>query len=147
MSTYSFLDNNCSITGPGGSINIGQGAAPTDEGITFAPSEDMGKMDIAADGTPMHSLYANGSGTATVRLLKTSPVNQKLMQMAQLQRASSATFGRNTISLSNNQLGDLITCRLCAFKRIPDLGYAKDGGMVEWTFNIGKMDPVLGSGG
>lgn len=147
MGTYSFLDTNAAIVGPGGTVNIGQGSAAAEEGITFAPNEDIAGMTVAADGEVMHSLYANSSGTATLRLLKTSPVNKQLMQMATLQRSISSSFGQNTISLSNNQIGDNITCRQCGFKRIPDLAYAKDGGTVEWVFNVGKLNPVLGGGG
>lgn len=147
MGTYSFLDTNAALVGPGGAINLGQGSANADEGITIAANEDIGGMVIGADGSPMHSLYGNKSGTVTVRLLKTSPVNQKLSQMYAFQTAASSSHGQNTFSLSNNQIGDLITCRQCAFKRPPDLTYAKDGGLVEWVFNAGIIDRALGAGG
>ncbi len=34
-------------------------------------------MTVGADGEVMHSLHAGKSGTITVTLLKTSPVNKK----------------------------------------------------------------------
>lgn len=145
MATYSFIDTNASLVGPGGSINLGQGAATAKEGITITANEDIDAMTIAADGTPMHSLHANKSGVVTVRILKTSPVNQKLMQMYNLQTSSSSLHGQNTFSLSNSNLQDSVVARLAAFKKAPDLTYAEEGGLIEWTWNAGYVDRALGS--
>ncbi len=145
MATYSFLDVTAAITGPGGAINLAQGAGSAEEGITIEPNEDINSLQIGADGTPMHSMHANKSGTVTVRLLKTSPVNAKLAQMYSFQTASSANHGQNTISLVNTQSGDSVTCQLVAFKRAPSLTYAKEGGMNEWTFDAGIIDRTLGT--
>lgn len=145
MATYSFLDVMASLVGPGGAINLGQGAAAAEEGIDVDPSEDIGSMTIGADGTPMHSLHANKSGTVTVRLLKTSPVNQKLMQMYSFQTASGSNYGQNTISIGNTTMQDAITCQLVGFKRVPKIAYAKEGGTNEWVFNAGIIDRALGS--
>lgn len=145
MSTYSFLDVVASMVGPGGAVNLGQGAGSAEEGISIEPAEDIDGMVIGADGTPMHSLYANKSGTVTVRLQKTSPVNQKLSQMYAFQTASGVNHGQNTISIGNMATGDSITCQQVAFKRAPTINYAKDGGLNEWTFNAGIIDRTLGS--
>lgn len=145
MSTYSFLDVHAALTGPGGSINLGQGAAVSEEGITIEAAEDIDGMVVAADGTPMHSLHANKSGTVTVRLLKTSPINAKLSALYAFQTASAANHGQNVISLTNSQTNDSVTCQKVAFKRGVPLTYAKDGGMNEWTFNAGIIDRTLGS--
>jgi hypothetical protein len=146
MTTYSFLDTQVAITGPGGSINLGAGAAVSEEGITVEPTEDINTMTIAADGTPMHSLHANKSGTITVRLLKTSPVNQQLSLMYAFQTASGANHGQNTISIANSQTQDVITCQIVAFRKAPAITYAKEAGMNEWTFQAGIIDRTLGSG-
>lgn len=145
MSTYSFLDVNAALVGPGGSVNLGNGAASSEEGITIEPTEDIDTMTIGADGSVMHSLHADKSGTVTVRLLKTSPVNEKLAQMYAYQTASGATHGQNTLSLANTATQDVVTCQQVAFKKAPSLTYAKDGGMNEWTFNAGIIDRTLGS--
>jgi hypothetical protein len=144
MSTFSFLNTLCSITGPGGSINLGAGAAVADEGITLEPNDDINVMTVGADGAVMHSLGANKSRTITVRLLKTSPTNQKLAAMYAFQTASAANHGQNTISLANNQTQDMITCQQVAFKRGVPLTYAKDGGICEWQFDGGIVDVTLG---
>jgi hypothetical protein len=60
-------------------------------------TEAKNTMTIGADGEVMHSLHAGKSGTITVTLLKTSPVNKKLSLMYNAQSQSSATWGNNVI--------------------------------------------------
>ena len=144
MGTYSFLDVNAAIVGPGGAFNLGAGAAVADEGITTAMSEDKNTMTTGADGTPMHSLHASKSGTVTVRLLKTSPTNAKLSQMYNLQTTTSAAHGLNVLTVTNPTNGDVITCTMCAFKKHPDQVQAKDAGNNEWVFDAGYIDTSLG---
>lgn len=144
MSTFSFLDTHCAISGPGGVVNLGQGAAVSEEGIDIEAMEDINTMTIGADGTPMHSLHANKSGHVTVRLLKTSNVNQQLSLMYSLQTQSSASHGQNTITLANTKSGDTITCQAVAFKKAPALKYGKEAGFNEWTFDAGIIDRTLG---
>ena len=143
--TYSFLNVNAAIVGPGGTFGLGSGAGAAEEGITIE-SNEIDAMTIGADGSPMHSLHADKSGKVTVRLLKTSPVNQKLGAMLALQRSSAALHGQNTITLTNTNTGDIITCQICAFAKWPTLTYAKDAGTNEWVFNAGIIDQGLGAG-
>lgn len=142
---YSFLDVNAALVGPGGAINLGQGSAASEEGIKVSPRDNINNLAVGADGTPMHSLSANKSGTITVTLLKTSPVNAKLSALYALQTASPALHGQNTISIATNLGGDVITCQQCAFQKAPDLSYAAQGGTNEWTFDAGIIDRTLGN--
>lgn len=142
---YSFLNTQCTIVGPGGSFSLGYGAGVAEEGITIEMAGDKNTMTVGADGTPMHSLHADKSGTATVRLLKTSPVNQQLMQMYDLQTTDASLHGQNLIRLSNTAAGDVTSCRAVAFKKKPSNVYAKDGGMNEWIFDCGAVDTLLGN--
>lgn len=144
MPTYSFLDTQVALVGPGGAINLGAGAAAAEEGITVEPIESIDTMTIGADGTPMHSLHANRSGKVTVRLLKTSPVNKQLAQMYAFQTSSGVNHGQNTLSIAQSGLQDIITCQSVAFERPPNLTYAKEGGTNEWTFNAGIISRSLG---
>lgn len=144
MATYSFLEVQAALVGPGGAINFGQGSAASEEGITIDPTDDINALTVGADGSPMHSLSANKSGTVTVRLLKTSPVNSKLSALYALQTASPASHGQNTITVVTTNGGDVVTCQQCAFKRAPSLNYAKDGGTNEWVFDAGIIDRTLG---
>lgn len=143
-SSYSFLNVQAAITGPTGSFSIGSGSANAEEGITISMEEDKTTLTIGADGEGMHSLHAGKSGTVTVRLLKTSPVNAQLSVMYNLTTSQAGLYGQNIITVSDVERGDFITARGCGFQKHPDLTYAKDGGLVEWTFKAIKIDQLLG---
>ncbi|MDI2595023.1 DUF3277 family protein [Pseudomonas sp. 681] len=102
-------------------------------------------MLTGADGEGMHSLHAGKSGTVTLRYLKTSPTNAKLMALYDAQGLSSSLWGQNVISVTNSASGDATGCRSCAFKKAPDLSYKKDGDIVEWVFDAIKIDTILGT--
>lgn len=144
MATYSFLDVTASLTGPTGVIDLGQGSANSEEGITQTMGGNKNTMTIGADGEVMHSLHADKSGTITVTLLKTSPVNKKLSLAYNAQSQSSATWGNNVIVIRNTASGDISTARSCAFQKQPDFNNAKEGGTVAWVFDCGKIDQMLG---
>lgn len=141
---YSFLNCVAAIAGPGAAFNLGAGAAVAEEGITVEPSEDKNVMTIGADGKGQHSLVASDAGLITVRLLKTSPVNAQLQLAYDLQSASSALWGQNVITVSDPVRGDVSVAQACSFKKKPTLTYAKEGGMMEWTFDSIKITTVLG---
>lgn len=143
--TYSFLEFQCALVGPGGAINLGAGAGVADEGITFTPTGEIDTMTVGADGSGMHSLHGDKSGRITVRLLKTSPTNALLMAMYNFQTASASTHGQNTISGVDANRQDVITARQVAFAKAPDLNYGKEAGLVEWEFNAVYMDRALGT--
>lgn len=144
--TYSFLDVNAGIVGPGIACSLGNGAAVAEEGISIDPTEDVNKMDVGADGSGMHSLHADKSGEIVVRLLKNSPTNALLSIAYAFQTATSAAHGQNTINVNNDVSGDSITATQVAFKKAPPLKYAKDGDMVEWVFQAIKIERLLGAG-
>jgi len=142
---YSFLDVQAAIVGPGGVINLGVGAAASEEGISIDPTSDLNTMQIGADGEGQHSLSANKSARITVRLLKTSPTNQLLSQMMEFQAASASLHGQNTITIHDSNRGDTITARQVAFSKRPPNAYASQAGMLEWTFDCIKVDSTLGA--
>lgn len=144
MATYSFMDVTASLSGPTGVIDLGQGSANSEEGITQTLGGNKNTMTIGADGEVMHSLHADKSGTITVTLLKTSPVNKKLSLAYNAQSQSSATWGNNVIVIRNTASGDISTARSCAFQKQPDFNNAKEGGTVAWVFDCGKIDQLLG---
>lgn len=144
MATYSFLDVSASLAGPTGTIDLGAGSANSEEGITVTMTEAKNTMTVGSDGEVMHSLHGGNSGTITVTLLKTSPVNKKLSLMYNAQRMSSSTWGNNVIVIRNTVSGDITTARACAFQKQPDHGNGKVGGTVSWVFDCGKIDQVLG---
>lgn len=142
--TYSFLDVHAAIAGPGGGFSLNNGAA--EEGISVAFNEDKNTMLTGADGQTMHSLKATKSGRISVRLLKTSPVNAQLTALYNFQSGSSSTWGQNTMTVVDVARGDIYTCQNVAFKKHPDNVYGKEGNMLVWDFDVGVMDPLLGTG-
>lgn len=139
------MDVHCTLTSDDAVIDVGYGAGVAEEGITFGMAGDKNTMTIGADGEGMHSLHADNSGQVTVRLLKTSPTNAKLMNLYNLQKADTRKWGKNTITMNNSSSGDNATATKCAFKKVPDLANAKDGSMLEWVFDSIKVDMKLGT--
>jgi hypothetical protein len=146
MATYSFLNVNAAIVGPGGAINIGVGSGAAPEGITITMAGEKDTLTIGADGAVMHTLNADKSATVTVRMLKTSPTNYQLSAMYNTQTISAALHGQSTITIRDSARGDSITCRDVAFRRQPALTYGREGPVLEWEFNAGQVDMLLGVG-
>ena len=146
MPTYGFADVQASITGPGGSFDLGYGSGASEEGVTIAFNEDKNKMDIGADGTPQHSLHAGNGGTITFHLLKVSTHNQLMSSLYSIQTTSTAMHGKNVITLKNPVTGDAFTGVLAAFKKFPDNAYSKDANVMNWAFDVGIMSGSLGAG-
>lgn len=144
MAVYSFIDVAAAINGPGGSFQLGYGSGNAEEGITVEMTEDKSTMNVGADGSVMFSLHAGNAGKATVRLQKVSPVNAMLSDLYNTQRASSALWGQNTIVLSNPVSGDTFNLAQVAFTKHPNMTWAKEGGMIDWEFVVGVVDPKIG---
>ena len=61
--SYSFLDVQASIYGPGGNVSLaGDEAGVEQGGITVTPAGERSKMTVGADGSVMHSLLGDKSG-------------------------------------------------------------------------------------
>lgn len=145
MGTYSFLDVNASLAGPGGNISLGAGAGNSEEGITVEMKEEKNLQTVGADGKIMNSLRASNAGRISIRLLKTSPVNAALSLMYNFQKSSSGVWGQNSLVVSDVARGDVVSATEVAFTRQANLTYAKDGNMNEWIFE-GSVEEILGAG-
>jgi hypothetical protein len=145
MSTYSFMNVVATLVATGVKINLGQGAAVAEEGISIEMAGDKNTMLIGSDGEGMHSLHADKSGTVTVRLLKTSPVNAQLMAAYDLQTLTPTLHGTNVIAVEDKGSNSITTARNCAFKKKPAIKYSKDGDVLEWAFDSTKIDTILGT--
>ncbi len=146
MGVYSFLNVQANLAGPTGICNLANGAEAAEEGITIEAAEDKNVMTVGADGAGMHSLIASDACTVTVRLLKTSPVNALLQAFYDAQSITSALWGQNIITVIDSARNDFTVIQACAFKKKPTLTYAKEGGMMEWTFDGIKGNTLLGAG-
>lgn len=145
MATYSFTEVTATLTGASGLINLGSGSANTKEGITVTLAQPRNSMTVGADGEYMHSLRSDKSGTVTVRLLYTSPVNAMLQTMYDAQALSPSLWGGNVLVIVNKGNTETTTCRGVAFQRQPDRTYSEDGQFLEWVFDCGKIDTVTGT--
>ena len=145
MATYSFSEVTATLTGAGGVIDLGAGSAIAKEGITITLAQPRNTMTIGADGEGMHSLRADKSGTITVRMLQTSPVNAQLQAMYDAQSLSPALWGNNVLVVVNRGNSETTTARGVAFQKQPDRTYSEDGEMVEWIFDCLKIDTVTGT--
>ena len=145
--TYSFIDVKATLVddATGANLPIGSGAGVAEEGITISQVDNVGHMQIGADGSFMQVLQATRGARLTLRLLKTSPLNAQLMALVEVQRTSGALWGQNSILITNINTLDEITAAGCAFEKIPDNNYDKTGKMLEWTFLVGDSTQVLGS--
>lgn len=144
MASYAFNDVNATLTGPTGSVDLAYGAGSSDEGITFEAVGDKNTMTTGAGGAVQHSLHAETSGRCVARFLKTSPTNAILQQMYDLQTSSASLHGQNIIVCQQKAAGDVTTARQVAFKRKPPINYQKEGGTIEWEFDVGQLTTVLG---
>jgi len=146
MASYSFQNVVAAIAGPNGNVQLGVGAGVSEGGITVAMRGAKNTLTVGADGSGMNSLHADNSGTVTVRLLKTSPINALLMAMYNADRSSSIVWGKNTITIRDFARGDNVTCSSCAFQKAPDITWDKEGAMVEWTWDATRVEERLGTG-
>ncbi len=146
LKSYSFLDTHVTMTGPGVvALNLGAGASVAEEGIDIESVEDKNVMTIGADGAGQHSLIASDARKVTLRFLKTSPINAALMTIYNAQSLSSALWGQNIFTVSNTGLGDVTIGQGAAFKKVPNLKYAKEAGFFEWEFDVIQGNSVLGA--
>lgn len=144
MATYSFQNVTASIVGSG-VVDLGFGSGNAKEGITVEFNEPRNAMYIGADGSVMHSLKANKSGTVTVRLIRTSDQNSQLQLMANAQYLSSSLHGNNVITIRDKGNSEVCVCRSCAFRNPASRNYAEEAGIQEWVFDCGEIDFVTGT--
>jgi hypothetical protein len=142
---YSFLDVQCTFSGPGGSFDIASGQV-SDDAIHIAMDGPKNTKTIGANGAGMHSLHASRGGKITVNLLKTAGGNAMLNQIYNYQQTSSAYWGQNIMTVTNNITGDAIVATNGAFVKQSDLGYHTEGGTNVWEFDFIEIDEVLGNG-
>lgn len=141
---YSFLDTSFVITGPGGSFELSEaGVAPEGVSLEF---DERTQMTKGADGSWMHTLIAARTGRISIRFLKNGDGNPILDRMFNFDNSSSANVGQNVISVRNTGLGDSWVGVGCAFIGKPAVIYGEQGPMLEWRFNVGKLDGTFGLG-
>lgn len=145
--TYAFQDVTATLNSPYGTFTIsGPETAAAEEAITITWGEESNTQTIGADGSVMNSMHSARAGTVVFRLLKTSPLNEKLQQCFHYEHMSSALWGTDTITIKNPARGDEYTLLGCAWVRIPTNTYAKVGNTLEYEMHVAIIDSRLGSG-
>jgi hypothetical protein len=142
--TYSFLDVQASIAGPGGSFMLSEGGI-ADEGITIQTEERV-TTQYGADGEWMHSLKAAKGGRVIIRVMRTGALNSMLSRLFAYDSTSAANCGQNLISVRDPQRGDWWTVQGAALVKHPDESLGSEGKIVEWQFNAGSIDGEYGTG-
>ena len=151
---YSFADVQVTIIYAGNSTTIGAAfsnvadigtAGFSDEGIRIERDE-KNVMTKGADGSVMHSLVAAKTGRITMSFLKTSPAHAILSQIYNSSSVSSALWGRLGFLITQTSTGDTVTMASAAFKRDASNNYRTEGGVMDWEFDVGFVDQVLGNG-
>jgi hypothetical protein len=135
MTTYPFNQFRVKITDPtGSSFPLGTNA---EENITME-EPPRSSQQIGPDGSAMTSVYADKSGTATVRLRNASPVNSQLEALYDQQKRDSTQYGQNTITISDMDSNVLMTCTGAAFASLP----MSQGNLNRWRFHVAFIDHV-----
>jgi len=67
------------------------------------------------------------------------------MIMYDLQSASSSVCGQNVFTIVDTGRLDATVIQSAAFKKKPTITYAKEGGMMEWTFDGISANSILGA--
>lgn len=146
-STYSFINTEAVFNGPGGSATLSfsltEGGV-AEEGISIEQTEEQGVMAIGADGTVQHSLRAATAGKMTVTVMRNNDLNLKLFEAFNIQKSSSALWGKNVITLNDTVSGESYTCSGTAFIKLPANYWKKDAEALQWEFNVGN---IIATGG
>jgi hypothetical protein len=145
MGVYSFINVQATVAGPGLQAQIGSNSGAAKEGISCEMDEDKTTVTTGADGSIMHSLRASQTGRVTIRLLKTSPINQQLQNAYNFQRSSAANWGQNVIRVVDKFRGDVVSGAEMGFLRQPNNTWSEEGNILEWTF-VGITRESLGAG-
>jgi len=143
--SYSLMNVNATLSGPGAQISLGYGAAVAKEGITAEMLEEKDGLLVGADGSIMHSLRGGNAGRISVRLLKTAPANAALSIAYNFQRTNASFWGQNILMISDVQRGDVVTATNLAFTKFPTVTWAEDGNTLDWVFT-GNVLELLGLG-
>lgn len=146
MASYSLQNVLATISGPGGLVPIGSGAAISDEGLSIEMVDKKNTMIIGGDGSGVHSLHASKAASIKIRLMKTSPENAALTVMYNLQTLNSAIWGQNVLIVTDPIRGDDYSCTQVAFAKFPGITWSKDPNVNEWDFDAIEADPILGIG-
>lgn len=110
-----------------------------ESGCSIAMSEDFGERVKGGDGSSMWTEYCSQDGTITLNVNPYSPAYAFFVALQNAQRMSG-TKGRDTMTILNRDLNEMISCAQCAIQSISGETYDKSGATVRVvTINSGTI--------
>jgi hypothetical protein len=127
---------------PLGTVDILDGAVRDQDFVTFARTND--DWDLESDGAGNATRVGNDNETAelTVNISASSPTNDKLTKIRNLDKASGTGVG--ILELEDTNGTSKIIMRGCFIARVPDRTFGAQRGMLAWRFKAAKGDHIAG---
>lgn len=140
MAKESYTLANVSVTyAPFGAASFDCKNGIAESGVTIAMSEDFGERVKGGDGTSMWTEYCSSDGTITLNVNQYSPVYAFFVALQNAQRLAGKK-GRDTMTILNRDMNEVITCSQCAIQSISGETYDKSGSTVRViTINAGSI--------
>jgi len=107
--------------------------------VNVAYNSDAATMVEGADGSPAIAFKRGARGaTITLTCLQTSLGNNVLNGFLQAQKFAGSGAATVSVTIRNNQGGELVSMPRGVFMKEPDVSYAAEIGNREWTI-IGQI--------
>ena len=119
------------------------GWAPGDDCFKAERLQDMGTLEIGADGGATWSINPDKSGQVTVKLMQTSPTNAYLNKI-NLSQENLATFIPIQVTQADPYRGDKVGTTLGVIKKMPNHDRGAKQNVVEWVFVFPELYTSLG---
>jgi len=116
-----------------------------DAAIAVEHDEDDWTLEIGVDGEGSRSKTSNSSGTITVTLMQTSPVNDLLSAARELDRLTPGGTGGVPILVKDNSGTTLFSCETAWIQKAPSAELSREATGREWVFRTDKIVALHGS--
>ncbi|EKQ56268.1 MULTISPECIES: phage protein [unclassified Clostridium] len=138
--TYSFSD----VTGSFSHPNVGS-KSTTGAGlgsITTSQSTTKTAHEVSADGRVMISKIAGENGTVAITMQQTSELHQWFLSWYNYINGSSAStddWAAMSLTIKNNNLGEITTCTGVSPEKLADRPYQAQGQNVTWNLMAAEI--------
>lgn len=117
------------------------GYAP-DTFITATRNSDAFTLQVGAGGQTCRSRSQDKSGTITVSLMQSSPTNDVLSALADIDEKTGSGLGAVLIKDVNGTT--VISAENAWIKKKPEAPFAKEASIREWVIETGELDHFIG---
>lgn len=112
--------------------------------ISIEPVSDSFTSVVGVDGTASRARNLDERAEITISLMQTSPINDLLSAVMNLDTKTPNGSGVGAFALLDNQGTTLFTSPQAWFTRWPDLEYGRAVGMREWTIQAASCEWFIG---